>query len=56
MFKPQTKSEWALFGTTAAQAGVNTAIQLSVVAPVDLHVQSCADVLKATSSTVICVG
>ncbi|KAF4300859.1 hypothetical protein GTA08_BOTSDO10826 [Botryosphaeria dothidea] len=31
MFKPQTKSEWALFGTTAAQAGVNTAIQLYVL-------------------------
>ncbi|KAB2574088.1 hypothetical protein BFW01_g1419 [Lasiodiplodia theobromae] len=31
MFKPQTKSEWAFLGTTATQAGVNTAIQLYVL-------------------------
>ncbi|KAL1639335.1 hypothetical protein SLS58_008048 [Diplodia intermedia] len=31
MFKPQTKSEWAFLATAAAQAGVNTALQLYVL-------------------------
>lgn len=30
MYKPQTTCEWAFFGTTAVQAAVNTALQLSV--------------------------
>ncbi|KAH7060447.1 hypothetical protein B0J12DRAFT_695823 [Macrophomina phaseolina] len=31
MYKPQTKSEWAFFGTAATQASVNTALQLYVL-------------------------